>query len=321
MRRYIIITIIVILFFAHKMSAQTTNITRTDTINISVTVAEKTMIDISPNVLVWTNIPPGTESNATYFDETASGTVVEEAIQIENIGSTNISYIWFNTSFPSESPFGKGNILLYDPGNFVVISRNNDSGFFFVNRVEYNESTVIYLNVPKGYAHGRFRSANKEWFWAVNVSDGNCSDSDFRIGKLPHNQTQLGTVDLTTCDVGLTALGPNECRSGTLTPTSDGKWGYADIYIGPNSNYENYTVAVEANCSKAEFQVWFYHWNMDAPGAQEGATHPEYFKTTPLVPGEKTIAYVKIRVPYGTMAGTLPQGKLTIFAEAINVAG
>ncbi|HEX54944.1 MAG: hypothetical protein DRO95_02045 [Candidatus Altiarchaeales archaeon] len=292
------------------------NVTANDTILLWVTVAEVTMVDIQPDQLGWQNVPPGSETNKSQL---AYPPGAPDAIQIENIGSTNITEIWFNTSYPSSLPFGMGDISLYDAGNFVVLRRNESGAeYFFVNRVEYNESEVIYLNVPSGYAHGRFRSANSEYFWAIDVSDGWCNDSDFRIGKNPHNQTELGTVDLTTCDAGapgqILGLGGNECRQGTLDPTPDNQWGWADIYIGPNTDYENYTVAVYANCSQY-VRVMFYHWNMDAPGVADGANHPEYFSTTPLYPGGRIIANIHLRVPYGTMAGNIT-GAMTVHAKS-----
>jgi len=299
------------------------NVTANDTIQLWVTVAEKTMVDIQPDQLAWQNVPPGSETLASQ----AVG-FPKEVVQIENIGSTNISYIWFNNSYPSDLPFGSGLSSEYDAGNFVVVRRNETNAkYFFVNRVEYNESEVIYLQLPSpesDWAHGRFRSANKEWFWAVNVSTGVCNESNFRIGKQPHNQSQLGDVDLRTCDTGLTATGPNPCREGnlqatTLAPYANGEWGYADVYIGPNTDYENYTVAVYWNCS-SYVKVMFYHWNMDAPGAQETASHPEYFYNTTLKPGEHIIANVKLRIPYGTAAGNIT-GALTVTVKAIDVGG
>lgn len=303
--------------------ASAANITATDYILLYVNVSEKTMVDIQPSQLSWLGVEPGTQTDASQ----AWGTP-KEAIQIENIGSTNISRIWLNTSYPSSSPFGTADPSAYDTGNFAVVRRNSSGeSFFFVNRVEYNESELIYLQLPAGYAHGRFRSANKEYFWAIDASDGNCSDSDFRIGKQPHNQTQLGTVDLTgVCDT-LTGTGAQECRAGTLTPTTqspytgNNQWGYANLFVGPNSNYENYTVAVYWNCS-SYVKAMFYHWNMDAPGAQElGAdSFHMYFSTTTLTPGANIIANVKLRVPYGTVAGNI-SGTMTVQAQAINVGG
>ncbi len=308
-------------------SAQT-NVSANDTIQLWVTVAEKTMVDIQPDDLGWVNVDPGTETNdSQLFGWSAK----KPAIQIENIGSTNISYIWFNNSYPSSMPFGSGDPGRYDAGNFVVIKRNSTGGenntYFFPNLVEYNESEIVYLVFPStgNWAHGRFRSANREWFWAIDTSGGNCSNHIFKIGKDPHNQTQLGSVDLRTFDNTLKGTGANPCREENLTVTAlspytgNNLWGYKDLYVGTNANYENYTVAVYWNCS-SYVRAMFYKWNMDAPGAQETATHPKYFYDTTLKPGEFIIGNVKLRIPYGTAAGNIT-GALTVTVQAINVAG
>jgi hypothetical protein len=322
----VIITVFSSLFLLAGL-ASAANVTANDTIQLWVTVAEKTMVDIQPDILAWQNVPPGSETLASQ----AYG-FPREAIQIENIGSTNISYIWFNNSYPNSLPFGSGDPSAYDAGNFVIVRRNQSGAdWFFPNRVEYNESQVIYLQLPapeSDWAHGRFRSANKEWFWAVNYttvgSSRICNESNFRIGKVVHNQSQLGSVDLRTCDAGLTATGGNPCREGGLSatvaaPYANGEWGWADLYIGDDSNYQNYTVAVYYNCTE-KVTAMFYHWNKDAPGAQEGAVHPEYFHATKLNPGEHIIANVKLRIPYGTAAGNIT-GALTVTVQAIDVTG
>ena len=301
-------------------SAQTVN--KTDSLAIYVTVANLTMVDINPANLTWVNIPPGTESNSTYA---AAGN--KEAIQIENIGSTNITNIWFNTSQPDVMPFGSGDINNYDPGNFIIIKRNTSSNWYFVDRKEYNESELIYLSLPggggsgvAGMAHGRLRSADSEYFWVMNVSDGSCNDTRFWIGNDPHNQTDLGTVDLSSCNDPLTGAGtPGDCRTGTFTPILGGSYGVLNLSLDSSAN-ENYTVITPAVCAGNNVSVRFNHWNMDAPGTVDG-TYTSYLYTTSLVPGEHIIANVKIRVPYGTMAGTLPTGSLTVIAQAVGVSG
>ncbi len=317
--------ILITLVFCSVAHAQL-NVTSNDTIQLWVTVAEKTMVDIQPDLLAWQDVDPGTQTDISQ----AFG-FPKEAVQIENIGSTNISYIWFNNSYPSSLPFGSGSSADYDAGNFAVIRMNQtNADYFFINRVEYNESELIYLQLPVAgtWAHGRFRSANHEWFWTINATTGNCSNAEFKIGKTAHNQTQLGSTDLTVCDAALSgavALGANPCRGDTLTATSlapytgNNMWGWADVYVGENANYENYTIAVHWNCSQT-VKALFNHWNMDAPGAQEGANHPEYFYDTTLKPGEHIIANVKLRIPYGTAAGNI-SGELTVTVEAINVGG
>jgi hypothetical protein len=318
-----------LIFFSGIATAQL-NITSADTIDLWVYVAQKTMVDIQPDDLGWYGVDPGTETNASQL---VGWTAKKPAIQIENIGSTNISRIWFNSTYPASNPFGGGSANDYDAGNFVVVKNNQSAAnpYFFPNLVEYNESEIIYLQLPVvggSWAHGRFHAANKEYFWAVNTTSGNCSRSQFRIGKTAHNASQQGTVDLRTCDATLTTEGANDCRQGTLTRTllfpytGNNQWGWADLYIGPNgaASRLNYTVAVHWNCSDT-VKVMFYHWNQDAPGAQEGANHPEYFMSgATLKPGQHIIGNVKLLIPYGTAYGNIT-GSLTAIVQALNVLG
>jgi hypothetical protein len=327
-KRYIILTATLILLLTLQACAQS-NITANDTIRLWVRVSQKTMVDIQPTDLGWDGVQPGTETNASQL---WGWPTKKPAVQIENIGSTNISRIWFNATYPSSNPFGTGSANRYNAGNFVVVKRNTSAAapYFFPNLIEYNESEMIYLVMPTvggTWAHGRFRAANKEYFWAVNTTSGNCSRAQFRIGKTLHNATQLGTVDLRTCDATLITDGANDCRQGTLARTLSAPytagniWGWADMYLGPNlaANRLNYTVAVYWNCSRT-VKVMFYHWNKDAPGAKDGALHPEYFSSTILKPGEHIIGNVKLRIPYGTAYGNIT-GSLTATVMAINVLG
>jgi len=300
------------------------DVNKTDKLDIFVTISNLTMVDINPANLTWGNIPPGTESNSTYA---AAGN--KEAIQIENIGSTNITNIWFNTSQPDVMPFGSGDINNYDPGNFIIIKRNTSSNWYFVDRKEYNESELIYLSLPggggsgvAGMAHGRLRSADSEYFWVMNVSDGSCNDTRFWIGNDPHSQSQTGTVDFTACGDPLTGAGTaGDCRTGTFTPILGGTYGVLNLSLDSSAS-ENYTVITPGVCAGNNVSVRFWHWNKDAPGATGGSnSFQEYFHVGALTPGEHIIANVKIRVPYGTMAGTLPTGSLTVIAQAIGVSG
>jgi len=276
------------------------------TINITVQVSEKTIIVVDPDSLTWT----GTDS----VDPGSEGIV--KAIQIENMGSTNITHLWANTSYESTSPFGIGNASKYDAGNFVAISKANDTNFFFVNRVDYNETHQdIYLTLPTNtVSYGRLRDAGNEYFWALESGGTNCTNGTFSIGVVPHTENQSGTTDLTECGHTLTSNIATGCRSGSLTTVNSGNyagtWGYADLFIGPNLG-QNYTVAVNADCEL----TMFYHWNKDAPGA-DSANHPEYLSETTLYPGGAIIMYVKVKVPYGTAAGNVGEGFLTITAES-----
>jgi len=302
-------------------AASAANITKTDNITIRVEVAELTLVDVNPNEINFTQVNPGSYSGDQYF-------------QIENVGSTNISYVWFNVTQPSSRPFATGSVTAYNAGNFVQI-RQNTSGavMYFVDRLEFNETTLIYQTYDTvsptnggNITHGRFRIANQEYFWQVeNNSVGNCSTGTFTIGKSAHNITNLGTVDMTaTCDSLNEQGGANDCREDTLH-NADGtyadSWGVMDVVVGNGNQGQskwNYTVAVNANCTTVRFFVW----NMDAPGAYDDDINwTNYFvnSTDVLTPGENIIGDIRVAVPYGTHSGNVTEGLLTVIALAMDV--
>jgi len=300
--REIFVALVVFAFaLLFVLGAQSEAVTRTDEVNVSVTVAQKTMIDVTPTSLTWTNVDPGSEAGSS---AEASG---YGQIQIENIGSTNITGVWINNSYPSSRPFGSGTNASYDAGNFVVLSRQSSSDYMFPNRVEYNASnTIVYLSTETGWYYGRFRNASHEYFWAVDAASGECNVTGrvFRIGINEHNQTVTGDVDFTN-----TASDYNQY---TLTNAPDDTaWGYAAINVSA-SNWQM-CVAIKNTCDTA----MFYRWNTDAPGGSS-CGYAENFTTSALTPGSWVIANVRVRVPYGVHWGTTgsTQGKLTVIAQS-----
>lgn len=276
-------------------------------INISVQVATKTMVDITPQEIVWTGIQPGEEANGS--KTTTAGSVNRPgSIQIENVGSTNISYIWFNTTYPLTRPFGSGDNGSYDSANYVLISKYKENDFWWVNRVDYNESQeLVYLYTPSGWWYGRIRNGSTEYFWAINATNFSaCNQAVIRIGNTPHTLTQDGTRDFVN---GPTASPPTDWTEYSLTAV-DSYTGVTDVTI----DGRDYCLAV-TNCS----MVMLYKWNKDAPGAST-CTKDIYFwdKATDgyLHPGNSTIADLIIRVPYGVFQGYSKQGVLTAIVQS-----
>ena len=117
----------------------------TDTATVGVTILNMTMIEIQPTAFVYTGLYPGDVGNASHEAQNFTG------FQIENIGSTNITRIWLNTTYPgtlgnaSTRPFGKGLKGEYDAGNFVVISKEGTNDYYYVNRVAVS---YTHLTLP-----------------------------------------------------------------------------------------------------------------------------------------------------------------------------
>ena len=294
----------------------------TDSSTVGVTLTSKTMIDITPDSLSWIGVHPGgvgdnnSEVNNYY------------AVQIQNIGSKNITHVWFNATYPTATPFAIGSTSKTNSGNYVVLAKGNSSNdFYFVNRVEYAEvNTLVYLRDPDGnmppnssaFFYGRFRNASNEYFWMVDKKDGNCSDNTFYIGDDPHTVLSTGSVDFENCVSGLDNApgdGINACRYGTLI--RNGEYGYANVNIGG----QLYCVAVSQYCNK----TFFSHWNRDYPFNEcDGSYSTFAWNTTNgtdgdgyLVPGESFFMKIKVFVPYGIYEGASNIGKLVVLANSV----
>ncbi|MDY6773709.1 MAG: hypothetical protein SVS85_00790, partial [Candidatus Nanohaloarchaea archaeon] len=183
------ITLIATTLTVSTATALTTD--STDKLAVSVAIKQKTIVDVSPASLSWDNpLEPGSQGN-------------EKPIQIENLGSVNITHVWFNNSAPSQRPFGTGQISNYDSGNWIAIRNDSASANpYFISRKEFNAtSRIIYLtgpdgNTPPSHPYGRFMNASKEYFWSVDCGTGNCTDGTIYIGNTPHTASQTGDADL-----------------------------------------------------------------------------------------------------------------------------
>ena len=300
----------------------------TSTLQITVNVSQKTIVSIYPASLSWTgsdSVEPGEQG-------------VLKQVLIENMGSTNITYIWFNTTYPKNNPFGTGHVANYDPGNFIKISKQSDNEYYHANRIDYNSSyTVIYLSFPtpgagESWWYGRFRDGGREYFWgvlkpSVVLSTGsNCSvdGTVFRMGVNPHNDTAEGSVDLSGASDGFNDTAPaNEVRAGSLHASGivwqGQEWAVSGILAGNTSFYRNYTIAVNEFCNTTYWGVW----NADGPGGGPGVggNWDQYFAdaANPLYPGGGLVADVVVNVPYGVAWGQPNSGTLTVIAQAVDV--
>ncbi|MBN2013672.1 MAG: hypothetical protein JW778_00680 [Candidatus Altiarchaeota archaeon] len=274
---------------------------------ITVNISHNVMVDITPAAFSWGAIAPGTEANSTHE---ASGYF---GIQIENVGSANITHVWFNATYPLNNPFGTGNSSAIDAGNFVVLSKNTSAtDYWFINRVEYNTTAeLVYLKDPDGnmppndnkYIYGRFHKAGDEYFWMIN-NNTNCTTggTNIYIGNTSHSKTQTGTTNFQTGDV----------ESFGLTALPDYSFAYADITDGP---LDGLCVAVDFTCTR----VFFSRWNADSPFhlcANVNYAYDYNVEGTPLVPGDSFAMGIKAYVPYGIYEGS-SSGKITAIVNDV----
>lgn len=295
---FVVITVAVLLGSGEKATAAYT-VNETGNATITLTVASKTMIDITPQVLDYATQDPGTEVvNYTYDGRNLT------QIQIENIGSTNLTNVWFNTTQPSARPFGTGDSSNYDAANFIAIKNSTmtSTQYAFVDRLEYNHSTdIAYLKLPADVkTQGRLRAGPKEYFWATTSDGSYCNGTDtetLNLATIAHNETDTGDIDLTDNSLTINNI------AGTI------EWGLVNEFtVGDTS----YCAAVSADCSK----VRFYRWNADAPG-EGSCTLDLRYSTTTLYPGDSFGVDIRMYVPYGVAQGAVTTGTLTVLATSV----
>jgi hypothetical protein len=303
-----------LLFAGESVNAQLT-INATDTATVTVTLAMRTIVDISPSIMTWT-VDPGAVCGRDISGSTCNETTGNfRAVQIENIGSRNITRIWFNTTMPTQSPFATGDTSQTDSGNYVVMTQNESvaTPFYFVKRVEYNSTRDIwYLTDPDGnmppnvskFTYGRFHNGSEEYFWFIDKpSTGLCNESSYiRIGNTAHTQSATGSVDFSDA---------SQYDEITLTPGTT--YATGDINTGP---LDGYSVAV-SNTTAAGCRVMFSHWFKDYPfDTLSEAVYSFDSTTNPLVPGDSIAKLIGVIVPYGIHEGASGQGTLTVLVTA-----
>lgn len=273
-----------------------------DTASVDVTVANKTLVDVSPNTYSATAVTAGNYTSAdTSFD-------------LENVGSKPLDYITASVSpLPTTNPFGTGVTSNYNAGNYLVLERDNSSAtadptstdastyHFVVNRM-FNESAdnPRYLTQADtgSLFEGRFRIDNEEYFWEVepDSQSGVWGNGTLYVGSSPHNKTQLGDADLSdNTGIGLSKYGGSDTEgTASVTLTTDG-------------SDESYTALINTTASPAYVEL---HHFSDIGGYY--ILHPAYT----LEPGQSKGVNLAARVPYGVKEGQLNPGTLTFTATS-----
>lgn len=292
----------------------------TDNSTVTVEVAQKTAIDISPSTLDYNGVNPGSVQVNTSGDEPFN------SVEIENIGSTNISHVWFNASMPDSSPFGTGLATNYNAGNFIQIKPTGDldeksySEFTFVNRKEFATSNIpeYIFREDNTWEIGRFRVADQEYFWAVEqqAADGTAcatnSDS-LRVGNAAHNKTTTGSNDFRN--------GAGEFSS--YQPTDGGDTSDA-VVNDVNVSGANYRVDINCNPSNGEVTVTRSRYNIElgendvadvTNGAAEYVLNQSVSSSSALQPGEHFNVDTRVSIPQGVAQGPVTNGFLRVLVN------
>jgi hypothetical protein len=321
-----LLTVIVLAMLSVTVSAYPFE-NSTTTIPITIQISATTVIDATPSAIWWNALLPGTEAGSGGNNQTAEGTW---NVQIENIGSRNVTKIWLNNTYEASRPFATGLNASYDAGNMVVVAKENNTnmGYYFPNRVEYNESrklVYVYVNESEFWSYGRFRNTSYEWFWAVRPnSSGQCgAGATLRVGNTAHTAAVDGSTNFLE--------GSGQYVQSTLVASQNEypyQYGVTNVTL---ASVEKYCVAVRNDCN----QVWFYKWNMGAPGASDVCTRDDAGNGAryiwdnsrtatsydgpwrPMTPGDSTYIRIRARIPYGVHYGYLTTGYLWIIAQDV----
>ena len=304
-----------LLFFVlmQSVSAQS-NVNSNKSANVTVTVSAVTMIDIAPATLTYIVNPGqacGSGLSGGLCNETGNNYF---AIQVSNIGSWNVTQIWFNVSQETASPFAVGAPTYVDPGNFVALSTNDTTNdFYFVDRKEYKAvRTIVYLRDPEGimpanltkYNYGTFHNASQEYYYMIQNASPVCNASAIgwiRIGVQAHTTTAIGSTDFSTG----ASVNYHQINLSLRTSAGASSYAWGNISVGPLAGY---AVAVEnTTCA-----VRFAKWNKDFPFDLGNAN---YSFTGMLTPGDSFAKKIGVLVPYGIYTTALPKtGQITAIA-------
>lgn len=300
---------------------------------VTVDVGNTTAIDLSPNNLAYSGQP-----GSIVTDEASD----YNGVELENVGSENITDIYFTTSQPSERPFGSGVSSAYDAGNFIQIRPSGEntgtaaeSDFHFVSRKDFNESnTLSYITEPSSAGevrYGRFRVGNEAFFWLVtnsqdtsnaNGCDGSGS-SELRVGNVAHTPSATGTVDF------------SDSNSGAYNATDIGEasdnYGRVDnIQLATNEGVKNTTMLTWCGDSAQlsadnSTHVIGTRWNPEE--REDGATGLMSLNTdslnkiltngagtddNELQPGEHFTVLTRAAIPNAVANGQVGSGDLTV---------
>ena len=299
---------------------------------VTVQVATKIAVDVTPEQLEYGSFDPG-ESKAFATNGPSPG---YGSIEIENIGSENISQVWLNASVPTERPFGTGTAASYDAGNFIKVkpddstAQRTDSYFTFVNRKEWNESSPLrYVFTPDGedWDYGRFRAGENEFFWAVEKTGTppNCAENadSFRLGNDAHNESFTGSTDFTTAS-------DYSGKQPTQVGTTD-KYVVTDVTpdIPGQATEPSYDVVLECDNANGETTATFTRYNVKADGVndlvEQGGITQHLINSSAtntdamLQPGENVAVNTSVQVPQGVVSNTGSgySGTLRVFVNSL----
>ncbi len=279
----------------------------TDTVTIDINVSYEVSVDINPNSTAWYGLGVGTTSSPKPF-------------QIQNVGSVNISTIDASITNADTNPYGGQSAALHNAGDFILLNSTNNATFYYINKIDWNESVPNYITTPtdwtegpnRGY-FGRIRTVSdddvgQEYFWFTNMTNGtgggNCStDGRLLIANHPRTVTDTGDTDFTNSG-NYTAI--------DLTASDGYTTGEGEI---PSSHpLAGYCVQVSADCSTVK--IFHFNKDLDDGDGTSVCSSDQYVYNGTLEPGDTTEIWLEAKIPLGVAEGDVSAGTLTITASA-----
>ncbi len=275
--------------------------TDTDEVTVDVTVGAQTRIDVSPKSISWGATEPGV-TNDTH-----------KSLEIENIGTRNISTIYVDASNAASDPFATANPSNHNATEYVLLNNSETATFYYADSISWNESKPGYIIPPSGWTEGdstgyfgKFRTVSLDsgtadvgqqyyWFTAQDADAGNCTNGTVYIATSPKTDSSSGQTDFSSHG------------GDALTEDADWQWGYADISTGGDAAMRDYSVGVSADCSK--IVIFRYNYNLCT-----SCTNTDYLYNDTLIPGNKTFIWASLKVPQGVPDGSMDTGVFTFTA-------
>jgi len=263
----------------------------TGPVTIAVNISTVAALSVQPTYLEWILIAPG--NNGT-----------DQTITVTNIGSTAFSagvYASINSfSVETSSPIGSTNAASYASGNFLVLKNSTDPTYYFVNRVEWNDTTIASSISNKGtYAvsWGLFHNMTKEYLWEIS------KDNASQCVNISISNTMAFKI-LTVQDTGSNRdMNTNVVSADPSANTSE--WSTWTFASGP---LVNYCAAIARNCQR----FMLYRWDKNTTGLPS-CTKTQYLNAT-LAPSGQIFITANVWVARGVQAGNTTQSTLTITA-------
>ncbi len=267
-----------------------------DEVIIGINITQQLSIDVTPNTTNWTGLNIGETGTPQYFIVT-------------NVGSLNISTLRANISNDNTNPYGTGNPLNYNAGEFILLNTSS-SGFHYINKKNWYESVPGDVTTPTDWTEGPdtgyfgiIRTAStvgqNYYFFTNDTGGSDCHSGSARLllGNDPKTVSQQGSI--------------NFSDSNEYTQIDLDTSGIGSVATGSLSGH---CVVVTSDCSTATL----FKWNTDLETSGGCANEADFYPSTEpeIAPGGSTSFWLEPKIPNGVPDGDVHQGTLTIIATS-----